>query len=98
MSTLALRPADRIDLLERRGEVCVTHHAPAGQLSMDEKLAGAHGEPSLRAVFLLTDSDGLVQVRDVENVVHCSHVDWTEGRVGLAYCEVTHEYQRRQAA
>ncbi|HEY5054686.1 MAG TPA: hypothetical protein VII58_00910 [Acidobacteriaceae bacterium] len=94
MTTMGIRPGDAVLVIERRGEQQLVYNALVASFSMDEALAGTHGEPAIKAVFVATHADRR-QVRDgayatltVPGVVHISHRDFIEGRAGLGYEEL----------
>ena len=91
MTTTGIKPGDVVQVSERRGEQELLYNGLVVSLSMDDKLAGTHGEPAIKACFvvpIVEDRyiyDGVVAF---SNVVHVSHRDFIEGRAGLAYGEV----------
>jgi hypothetical protein len=94
MTTTGIKPGDAVLVIERRGDAVLAYNALVGSLSMDEAMAGTHGEPAIRAVFMATDAPhrytlakGLPTV-EVTAVVHISHRDFVEERVAFAYEEV----------
>ena len=92
MTTRGIKPGDAVLLIERRGEQQLAYNALVASFSMDEKLAGTHGEPAIKAVFVAqrgamawAQDDGVLKIPDV---VHVSHRDFIEGRAGLGYEEI----------
>ncbi len=87
---MGIRPGDAVLVMEHRGEQQLVYNALVVGFSMDESLAGTHGEPALRLCFVVPHLqpryvyDG---VRAVPNVVHISHRDFVEGRARLGYEE-----------
>jgi hypothetical protein len=93
MTTTGIKPGDAVQLLERDGEQTLAHNALVSGFSMDELLAGTHGEPAIEACFVATRSErrdkwGGFPTLVVPGIVHVSHRDWIEGRAGLAYQEL----------
>jgi hypothetical protein len=96
MTTMGIRPGDAVLVIERRGEQQLVYNALAAGFSMDETLAGTHGEPAIIAVFVGTHADGRsrytlekgLPTLTVPRVVHISHRDFIEGRAGLGYEEL----------
>jgi hypothetical protein len=94
MRTTGIRPGDAVLVIERRGEQQLVYNAVVASFSMDRRQAGAHGEPSIKALFVgiyadarYTD-DGSLPTLTVPGVVHISHRDFVEGRVGIGYEEL----------
>jgi hypothetical protein len=89
MRTMGIRPGDAVLVIEHRGAQQIVYNGLVVSLSMRIALAGALGEPAIRASFVLpvsTVSTG--RVAEEIDVVHISHRDWIEGRAGLAYEEL----------
>jgi hypothetical protein len=92
MMTMGIKPGDAVLVIERRGEQQLVYNALVAGLSMDDRLAGVHGEPAIRACFVaLRAKAGYVPdwpLATMPDVVHISHVDFIEGRAGLGYEEL----------
>ena len=93
MTTIGIRPGDAVLVIERRGEQQLAYNALVAGFTMDDKLAGTHGEPAIEACFVATHAGAMnryggMPTLSVPKVVHVSHLDWLEGRAGLAYEEL----------
>lgn len=87
MRTIGIKPGDYVLLVERRGDEYPAYNALVVGMSMDEQLAGPKGEPSIEVAFVVPDGEAH-RVLVVPEIVHVTHRDWIEGRVGLAYDEL----------
>jgi hypothetical protein len=87
MRTIGIQPGRNVLLVERRGDEFPAYNALVSGISMDEQLAGTKGEPSIEVAFIVPDGE-MHRVLVVPEIVHVSHRDWIEGRVGLAYDEL----------
>lgn len=87
MRTIGLKPGDMTLVLERRGDQLLAHNALVIGSSMLPALAGAQGEMSIEAAFVVETPFGIAMPK-FEGIVHVSHMDWQEGRAGLAYEEI----------
>lgn len=94
MTTMGIRPGDAVLVIEQRGEQQLVYNGLVANLSMDERLAGTHGEPAIEASFVAIYADTRFRLDSgmatltVPNVVHISHRDFAEGRAGLGYEEI----------
>ena len=102
MRTMGITPGESVLLVEHRGEQQIVYNALVAGISMDEKLAGAHGEPAIEVSFVadsarervgpLPDVDPAIKpwhpTLVVAGVVHISHRDWLERRSSLGYEEL----------
>lgn len=94
MTTMGIRPGDVVLVTERRGAQQLAYHALVAGFSMDEGLAGAHGEPAIEACFVALYAEAragagrALPTLTVPGVVHISHRDFVEGRAGLGYEEL----------
>jgi len=92
-TTMGIKPGDPVLVIEQRGELRLVYNGLAANLSMDERLAGTHGEPAIEACFVAFYADHRFRAEtrmatlNVSNVVHISHRDFIEGRAGLGYEE-----------
>jgi hypothetical protein len=108
MRSIGIAPGDAVMVVEHRGEQQIVYNALVAGISMDEKLAGTHGEPAIEASFVLTRHQysealgGGHPVMTERGVVHISHRDWIEGRAGLGYEElpepIAHLLRQRREA
>ena len=87
MRTRGIEPGGSVLLVERRGEQQLVHNALVVRISMDDRLAGARGEPSITAVFVLPEAT-LERAVQMPDAVHMTHRDWIEGRCAFAYEEL----------
>lgn len=87
MRTIGLKPGDWVLVLERRDERVLVHNGVAVRLSMLPELAGSLGEMSIELAFVSVH-DSMGHLHHLSDVVHVSHSDWLEARVGLAYEEM----------
>jgi hypothetical protein len=88
---MGIRPGDAVLVIEHRGEQQLGHNALVAATSMDDKLAGTHGEPAIKVAFLARSQYALesgLATLTVPNVVHVSHRDFVEGRAALGYEEL----------
>jgi hypothetical protein len=92
MTTMGIRPGDAVLVIERRGEQQLVYNALVAGFTMDEKLAGTHGEPAIAACFVSVQAgahfDHCGALLEVSDLVHISHLDFVEGRAGLGYEEL----------
>ena len=87
MRSIGIAPGAGVLLIERRGEVQLVHNALVLRVSMDERLAGPKGEPSITAVFVLPEAT-LERAVQMPDAVHFLHRDWIEGRSAFGYEEL----------
>jgi hypothetical protein len=94
MRTRGIAPGDAVLVVEHRGEQQIVYNALVAAISMQEKLAGTHGEPAITVAFVLTRHaysealGGGYPVMTPHEVVHISHRDWIERRASLGYEEL----------
>lgn len=94
MRTTGIRPGDAVLVIEHSGERQLVYNALVAGFTMEQSLAGTHGEPAINACFVATYAealwrrDGRVPTLSVPRVVHISHRDFAEGRAGLGYEEL----------
>ena len=92
MRSMGISPGDAVFVIEHRGEQDIVYNGLVAGISMQEKLAGTHGEPAIEAAFVAqyhgsygTKSHPILTAVEV---VHTSHRDWIERRAGLGYEEL----------
>jgi hypothetical protein len=91
MTTPGITRGCLVHLIERRGEQQIQHDALVLSMSMEQDLAGTHGEMAIDAVFVnalrAPSSDWRDDLLHIRAVVHISHHDWIERRACIAYEE-----------
>jgi hypothetical protein len=102
MRSMGISPGDAVLVIEHRGEQDIVYNALVAGISMEERLAGTHGEPAIEASFVADHARERIgplpgvdygvrpwhPTLSVPGVVHISHRDWIERRAGLAYEEL----------
>ena len=92
MRTMGIRAGDVVLVIEHRGEQQLVYNGLVVSFSMDEKLAGTHGEPAIEACFVEARDLVIATLRS-HSVVHVSHRDFVE-RTRLGYEELPPELGR----
>jgi hypothetical protein len=85
---IGIKPGDAVLLVERRREQQIVYNALVVGISMNETLAGTHGEPSIEVAFFAGMRALSDPVLRLPEVVHISHKDWMEGRREMGYEEL----------
>ncbi len=95
MTTMGIRPGDPVLVIVHRGPQQLVYNALVVGFSMDQRLAGTHGEPAIEACFVASRAEarfyareGIFPVVSVSNVVHISHRDFAERSTRVGYEEL----------
>jgi hypothetical protein len=90
-----IRPGDAVLVIRHLGEQEIAYNALVERISMRPELAGAKGEPAIKASFVAQQPHVELEGTELrhatvsfEDIVHISHVDWIERRAGLGYEEL----------
>jgi hypothetical protein len=94
MRTTGIKAGDVVLVIERHGEQYLVRNGLVESFSMDEALAGTHGEPAIKVGIVMTRQDGRSgpgasrPMLILCQVVHISHRDFVEGLGAQAYEEL----------